>query len=62
MGNLIFAVPAAVLGKLAWTSVRTGKEWTRFKQWDAAVTNIALGAVFGGMATAFAAKALPAGR
>jgi len=62
MGNLIFAVPAALLGKLAWTSVRTGSEWTRFRQWDAAATNIALGAVLGGLATALASKALPARR
>lgn len=59
MGNLIFAVPAAVLGKLAYISLRTGSEWTRYRQWDAAATNIAIGAIFGGIAAAFAVKAVP---
>ncbi|CAH0495015.1 hypothetical protein [Novosphingobium sp. CECT 9465] len=59
MGNLILALPAALLGKLAWTSIRTGSEWTRYRQWDAVVTNIAIGAVCGGIATALAAKAVP---
>ncbi|MBA4355917.1 MAG: hypothetical protein C0409_14625 [Novosphingobium sp.] len=60
MGNLMLAIPAAFLGKIAWTSLRTGSEWTRYRQWDAAATNIAIGAVFGGLATALAARALPA--
>lgn len=60
MGSLILAVPAALLGSIAWTSIRTGCEWTRYRQWDAAATNIAIGAVFGGLATMLAIKALPA--
>lgn len=61
MGNLILAAPAALLGKIAWTSIRTGCDWTRYRQWDAAATNIAIGAVFAGLATMLAVKALPDG-
>lgn len=60
MGSLILAAPAAVLGEIAWTSIRTGCDWMRYRQWDAAATNIAIGAVFGGLATMLAIKALPA--
>ena len=59
MANLLFAAPAYALGRLAWTSLRTGSEWTRYRQWDAGATNWAIGAVLGGMAAGFAAKALP---
>ncbi|MBB3859811.1 hypothetical protein GGQ88_001072 [Novosphingobium hassiacum] len=59
MGNLIFAIPAALLGKVAWTSIRTGTEWTKFRQWDAAATNIAIGAVLGSAAAGLAARAIP---
>ncbi|MFY7838479.1 MAG: hypothetical protein ACOVQ0_19580 [Novosphingobium sp.] len=60
MSNILFVAPAAVLGKLAWVSLRTGGDWTRYRQWDAAATNLAIGAVLGGMAARLAAKALPA--
>ena len=59
MYSILLAVPAVALGKLAWVSLRTGKEWARYRQWDAAATNLALGAVFGGMAANLAARALP---
>lgn len=59
MGNLILAVPAVLLGKLAWTSIRTGSEWTRHDQWDAVATNLAIGAVLGSAAASLAVKALP---
>jgi hypothetical protein len=59
MVNLLFAAPAYALGRLAWTSVKTGNEWTRYGQWDAVATNWAIGAVLGGMAAGFATKALP---
>ncbi|HQS69832.1 MAG TPA: hypothetical protein PLM58_09385 [Novosphingobium sp.] len=59
MHSILLAVPAVALGKLAWVSLRTGSEWTRYRQWDAVATNLALGAVFGGMAASLAAKALP---
>lgn len=59
MGSVMFAIPAVIVGNLAWTSIRTGTQWARFHQWDAAATNIAIGAVLGGMATAFARRALP---
>lgn len=59
MANLLFAAPAYALGRLAWTSLRTGGEWTRYRQWDAVATNLAIGAVLGSMAAGFAAKALP---
>jgi hypothetical protein len=59
MGNMIFAVPAALLGKLAWTSIRTGSEWTRHRQWDAVATNVAIGAVLASAAAGLAARALP---
>jgi hypothetical protein len=59
MANLLLAAPAYALGRMAWTSLRTGSEWTRYKQWDAVATNWAIGAVLGGMAAGLAAKALP---
>ncbi|MFM2371604.1 MAG: hypothetical protein RIS85_1326 [Pseudomonadota bacterium] len=62
MGSAIYAIPALLLGKMAWTSIRTGTEWTRFRQWDAATTNIAIGAALGGMATVLARRALPSPR
>lgn len=59
MANLLLAAPAYALGRMAWTSLRTGSEWTHYKQWDAVATNWAIGAVLGGMAAGLAAKALP---
>jgi hypothetical protein len=59
MANVLLAAPAYALGRLAWTSLRTGGEWTRYRQWDAVATNWAIGAVLGGMAAGLAARALP---
>lgn len=59
MANLLLAAPAYALGRMAWISLRTGSEWTRYKQWDAVATNLAIGAVLGGMAAGLAARALP---
>lgn len=59
MMNLLLAAPAALLGKMAWTSIRTGSEWTRHRQWDAVATNLAIGAVLGSMAAGLASRALP---
>ncbi len=59
MGKVILAVPAALLGKLAWTSIRTGGEWMRYRQWDAVATNFGIGAILGGVAAGLAAQALP---
>ncbi len=61
MSGILLAVPAIALGKLAWVSLRTGSEWARYRQWDAVATNLALGAMFGGMAASLVAKALPTG-
>lgn len=59
MPNILLAAPAYMLGKLAWTSLRTGSGWTRHRQWDAVATNWAIGAVLGGVAAGLASKALP---
>ncbi|MCX7285715.1 MAG: hypothetical protein NTX28_17040 [Novosphingobium sp.] len=59
MPSLMLAAPAAVLGKLAWVSLRTGGEWTKYRQWDAVATNLAIAAVLGGMAAGLALKAFP---
>jgi hypothetical protein len=59
MVNLMLAAPAFALGRLAWTSLRTGTGWTRYRQWDAVATNWAIGAVLGGLAAGLAAKAIP---
>lgn len=40
-------VPAALAGRLAWASLRTGAGWVRFAQWDAVATHWVLGAAFG---------------
>ncbi len=50
-------VPAALAGKLAWTSLRTGAGWVRFAQWDAVATHLALGAAFGAASLAFVRNA-----
>ncbi|WP_225010263.1 MULTISPECIES: hypothetical protein [Novosphingobium] len=50
-------VPAALAGRLAWTSLRTGAGWVRFAQWDAVATNWALGAVFGAASLALVRRA-----
>lgn len=59
MANFLLVAPAYALGRLAWTSLRTGNEWTRYRQWDAVATNWAIGAVLGSMAARLAAKAIP---
>lgn len=59
MANLLLAAPAYALGRLAWTSLRTGSDWRRYRQWDAVATNLAIGAVLGSMAAGLAVKALP---
>lgn len=61
MSNLLLVAPAALLGRLAWTSLRAGGEWARYRQWDAVATNLAIGAVFGGMAAQLAARAIGPG-
>jgi hypothetical protein len=60
MQHSLLAVPAALLGTLAWVSFRTGGQWMRYRQWDAVATHFAIGAGLGGIAAGLAAKAVRA--
>jgi hypothetical protein len=58
MARSIALIPALATGRLALGSLRAGAGWVRFAQWDAVVTNFAIGGVLGSAALGLARRAL----